>query len=727
LNVAAVLLLLHTVQPGAIAEARDLFFDVFQRLAPRPHQEVPVKVVDIDDESLARLGQWPWPRTDIARLASTLGKAGAVSIAFDMVFSEPDRTSPARIAAVLRKDPNAKSNYDNIASLPDHDVLLGQTFARVPTVAGFFLTHERQRERPVQRAGFAYSGTLEKEVVPAFEGAIVPLPTIAAGAVGSGFETINPDRDGIIRSVPLLARIGDNVYPSLSLEALRVAQGVSTIIVKTTTGSGELGGGQGIVQIEVGSFVVDTTRSGELWMYYRRSRPSESIPAWQILTGAIPDAKLRALFSGQIVFVGTSAVGLKDIRATPISYDEPGASVHAQAVEQMILGRFLTRPDWADGLESFLLVLFGVGLSFALPGLGALRGGILALIALVGSAAGSWFAFRSGGLMLDPTYPAIEVALVYVACTLYAFYREERARAYIHRAFDRYLSPELVQRIASDPGQLELGGEERDMTVMFCDIRGFSRISERLTPPQVIAFLIDFLTPTSEVLLEHKATIDKFIGDAILAFWNAPLDDPDHVRNAALASLGLAQKIRELNAAHHGVPGTNWPGEVRIGVGIDSGPCCVGNIGSAQRLNYSLIGDTVNLASRIEGMTKVYGVTIAMGQGTASRLEGFAEIEIDRVRVVGRDTPERLHALLGGAEVAAAEDFRDLRSRQEEFLRAYRAQQWDEADEIISAMSPLAMKFELEKLLQVYRNRVKAFRETPPPAGWDGVFEAASK
>jgi adenylate cyclase len=726
--VAAILVLLHAVQPGAIAEVRDLFFDVFQRLAPRPYQDVPVKVVDIDDESLARLGQWPWPRTDIARLARTIGKAGAASIAFDMVFSEPDRTSPARIAQVLRKDPNATGNYDNIASLPDHDVLLGQTLARVPAVAGFFLTHERQRERPIQKAGFAYSGTLEKEVVPSFEGAIAPLPSIASGAAGSGFVTINPSRDGIIRAVPLLERVGDTVYPSLSLEALRVAQGASTIVVKTTTGSGEISGGlAGIAEIEVGNFIVPTTRTGDLWMYYRRTRPSDSIPAWQILTGALSDARLRALFADRIVFVGTSAVGLQDIRATPISDHELGASVHAQAVEQMYLGRFLTRPDWAGGLELFLLVIFGAGLSFALPGLGALRGGVLASIVLGASAAGSWFAFRSGGLMLDPTYPAIEVIFVYVASTLYAFYREERARAYIHRAFDRYLSPELVQRIASDPGQLELGGEERDMTVMFCDIRGFSRISEKLTPPQVIAFLIDFLTPTSEVLLAHKATIDKFIGDAILAFWNAPLDDPDHVRNAALASLELAQKIKELNTAHHGVPGTKWPGEVRIGVGLDSGPCCVGNIGSAQRLNYSLIGDTVNLASRIEGLTKVYGVTIAMGEGTAGRLEGFAEIEIDRVRVVGRDTPERVHALLGAAEMAASEDFISLRSRQSDFLRAYRAQQWDEAEEILGAISPLAAKFELEKLVQIYRSRVKAFREAPPPVDWDGVFEAASK
>jgi len=735
LIITFVFLLLHSVQPGAIAEGRNLLFDVFQRLAPRTHQDAPVIVVDIDDQSLARLGQWPWPRTDIARLATTLEKAGASVLAFDMVFSEPDRTSPAQIAEVLRKDPNAKGNYDNIASLPDHDVLLGETFARVPTVTGFFLTREGQSQRPLVKAGFAYSGTLTQDAVPPYNGAIAPLSTIASRAAGSGFETIEPGHDGIIREAPLLARIRSAVYPSLSLEALRVALGASTIIVKTTTGSGEFGGNEpGIVSIEVGDFVIPTTGSGTLWMYYRRTRPDDRVPAWQVLGGALTAEKLHALFAGKIVFIGASALGLKDIRSTPLDHDALGASIHAQAVEQMILGHFLgrqghflERPDWADGLEMALLIVFGFGLSFALPGVGALRGGVVALIVLVASAAGSWLAFRSYSLLLDPTYPAIEVALVYIACTLFAFYREERARAYIHRAFDRYLSPELVQRIASDPGQLELGGEERDMTVMFCDIRGFSRISEKLTPPRVIAFLIEFLTPTSEVLLAHKATIDKFIGDAILAFWNAPLDDPDHVRNAALASLALAEKIKELNASHRDHPGSTWPGEVRIGIGLDSGPCCVGNIGSAQRLNYSLIGDTVNLASRIEGLTKVYGVTIAMGQGTASRLEGFAEIEIDRVRVVGRDTPERLHCLLGASEMAADPTFQDFRRRQEEFLSAYRSRDWDAADAAIAAISPLAQTYELQKLFDTYKNRVKAFRAVPPPADWDGVFEAASK
>jgi adenylate cyclase len=688
-----------------------------------------VKIVDIDDESLAKLGQWPWPRTDVARLANRLAKAGAAAVAFDIVFSEPDRTSPARIAALLRKEPDAKSNFNDIASLPDHDAILGQTLAAIPSVTGFFLTHDKTNVPPRPKAGFAISGTAALDAVPDFEGAIAPVSVLDTGP-GSGFVSITSNRDGIVRVAPLLSRVGNTMYPSLSLEALRVAQGASTILLKTTTGSGEFGGGgdPGIVEVKVGSFIAPTTRAGELWMYYRLPRPDDTIPVWKILTGALGDDQMKSLFAGQIVFIGSSAEGLRDLVSTPVADRELGVEVHAQSVEQIILQKFLIRPDWAMGLERVLLILFGIGLSLSLPGLGALRGGVLAALALAFSGAGSWYAFKSAGFILDPTYPAFEVVAVYVATTLYMFYREERARAHIHHAFDRYLSPEMVQRIAADPSQLELGGEERDMSVMFCDIRGFSRMSEKLTPRQVIAFLKDFLTPTSDILVAHKATIDKFIGDAILAFWNAPLDDPDHPRNAATASLALAAKMKELNAVNPGLPGKTWPGEVRIGIGLNAGPCYVGNIGSSRRLNYSLIGDTVNLTSRIEGLTKYYGVTIAMGQEIAGRLTDFAAIEIDLVRVVGRDTPERLYTLLGLPDMKSDPAYIALATAQAAFLDAYRAKDWDRAEAALEEAALVASgHFALTKLFDLYARRVHDFRKAPPPDNWDGVFEAQSK
>jgi adenylate cyclase len=723
LVVTLLLLALHMAEVTALVQLGNLLFDTYQRAEPREYKDAPVRVVDIDDETIARLGQWPWPRTDVARLTQALTDAGSSAVAFDIVFSEPDRTSPARAVEILRRNPQAKGSYAEIAALPDHDVLMGQTMAATPSVMGFFLTREPNAARPPAKAGFAVSGDPPTSV-PHFKGAILPLPAIVDGAAGAGFVSIVGGRDGIIRSAPLVADLDGQMVPSLSLEALRVAQGAGAVLVRTTEGSGEMGGGDpGVVALKVGAFEVPTTPAGELWMYYTDPRPERIVPAWKILTGELPPAEMERLFAGHIVFIGTGAAGLRDLVSTPVRDRELGVVVHAQAVEQMILGEFLVRPDWAAGLERSVLLLAGIVLSLWLPSLGALRGGIAAGIALGTVVAGSWVAFQNG-LLVDPTVPSLGLVGVFMAVTSFSFYREERARAYIRNAFDRYLSPELVERIARDPSQLQLGGEEREMTVMFCDIRSFSRISEKLSPQQIIGFLIEFLTPMTEILLARKATIDKYIGDAILAFWNAPLDDPEHERNAALATLEMVAQLKELNATNVGAADKVWPGEVKIGIGLSTGPCCVGNMGSTQRLNYSLIGDTVNLASRIEGLTKVYGVPIMMGETLARRLDDFAVVELDIVRVVGRDTPERLFALMGPPEMAQTVDFRELAGKQTLMLAAYRKQDWDAAE---AALAGLSGPFGLDAVAKLYAGRVAAYRKTPPPKGWDGVFEATEK
>jgi adenylate cyclase len=726
--VTAILFVVQIANFGFAIELRNLVFDAYQRAAPRRYVAAPVKVVDIDDATLAKLGQWPWPRTDVARLTRLLADAGAAAIAYDIVFSEPDRTSPARIAQILRANPGAKSHFDDVAALPDHDKLLGETFEATPSVTGFFLTHDADAERPTVHAGFAVSGNAPLASLQQYKGAIVSLAPIDAGAHGSGFVSIEGGSDGIVRAVPLIARIGDRILPALSVEALRVAQGAGAILIKTTTGSGEIAGGAaGVVALKIGAFQVPTTRSGQLWMYYTLPEPSRVVPAWKILTGEISPADMKRLFAGTIIIVGTGASGLRDLVATPVNRREAGSVVHAEAIEQMILGRFLLRPDWAAGLERAILLLLGVGLSLGLAPLGALRGGVLAGVLFVTAVAGSWFAFRTFSLLIDPTFPALAVVGVYIADTTFSFYREERARAYIHRAFDHYLSPQLVERIARDPSGLELGGEERDMTVMFCDIRSFSRISEKLTPKQVIQFLNDFLSPLTDVLLARNATIDKFMGDAILAFWNAPLNDPDHHRNAAFATLAMVERLKDMNRDYPQDPGRVWPGEVKIGIGMNSGPCFVGNIGSAQRLNYSLIGDTVNLASRIEGLTKAYGVSIALGAELAGRLGDFALLELDLVRVVGRDTPEKLFALIGAPDVAPDPEFVELARSQNDMLAAYRARDWDGAGRAVERVAQQAEKFGLAKLVAVYRERIASYRAAPPPADWDGVYQALTK
>jgi len=536
------------------------------------------------------------------------------------------------------------------------------------------------------------------------------------------------DSDGILRSVPLLAKQGDQLLPSLSLEALRVAQGAGSIIVRTSDASGEISGAPGrIVAIKVGQFEIPTTAAGGLWLHYTKPVPGRTIPAWKVLDGTLSPAELESAVSGRIVFVGAGAIGLRDLISTPLSDHELGVMAHAEAAEQAILGHFLLRPDWAPGLEMALILFLGLGLAVLLPRLGAARGAIVVLVAIGLVGAGSWLAFAHRGYLLDPTYPVLALVLVYSAQTVLVFYREERRRAYIHSAFDRFLSPEMVRRIAADPDRLELGGEEREMTVMFCDVRNFSGISEHLAPRQVIGFLIALLTPLCDVLLARKATIDKFIGDAIVAFWNAPLDDPDQYRNAAGAALEMVRKLDAFNAGEGRDPDAPWPGPVRIGIGLNCGLCCVGNMGSAQRLSYSLIGDTVNLSSRIEGLTKFYGVSIAIGQALHDRLTEFATLEMDLVRVVGRDAPERVFVLLGDEDLASSPEFADLRTRHDVMLAAYRAAQWNEARAQIYLLASHAGQFGLSKLYSLYETRIATLIANPPLTAWDGIYEAREK
>lgn len=728
-GVAAVLLvaLLALFPPPSLAPALErtslLLFDSFQRAEPRPYEDAGVRVVDIDEETIRRLGQWPWPRTDIALLTDRLAEAGAAAIAYDIVLSEPDRTSPSRLAKRLALDPEMRAM---LARLPDNDVVLAESFAKAPVITGFFLTHDAYKRTVRPKAGFALSGT-EPTRLASFSDAIAPLPGIEAAASGNGFVSIAPDSDAIVRRTQLIARNGSVIVPSLSLDALRVAQGAGAVILKTGDGSGELGGGGDVVSLKVGQFEVPTTRSGDLWMRYTSPVPGRTIPAWKILSGAIGAERLRGEVEGRIIFVGAGAIGLRDLVSTPLQDRELGVMVHAQAAEQMILGHFLVRPDWAPGLEIALLLGLGIGLAVLLPKIGALKGAVVGAGAIGLTGAGSWYAYTAHHFLLDPTWPAMSVATAYLVQTILNFYREERQRAYIHHAFDRYLSPELVKRIADDPALLELGGVERDLSVLFADIRGFSSIAEKLAPNEVIGFMVKFLTPMTDLLLGYKATIDKYIGDAVLAFWNAPLDDPDHHINAARAALEMQQRLSDLNAEMIARGDGTWPGEVKIGIGLNSGLCCVGNIGSKRRLSYSLIGDPVNLASRLESLSKYYGVQILMGDDLAQHLSEFAVLPVDRVRVVGRAKGEIVHVLLGDETVRATAEFVAFAAAHRAMLDAYFGQAWDEAAEINDRNAQHAPRFELAKLVLLYRDRITAFAATPPPDDWDGVFEPSSK
>jgi adenylate cyclase len=658
-----------------------------------------------------------------------LTDAGASAVAYDIIFSEPDRTAPARLAERAQRSGASPQALAALKAMPDPDRAFADTIKQSPVVLGYFLTQDGKGPAVEPEAGMAVAGTPPTGAVANYTNSIQPLPILRAPAAGLGFVSLPPDSDGIIRRAPLLAAEGDQLLPSLSVDALRVAQGAGAVTVKSSDASGEIGSAKNVdvTAIKTGNYEAPTTPAGELWMYYTAPHPERVVPAWKLLTGALPPAEMQKLFAGRIVFVGASAQGLYDLKSTPMVGREMGVAIHAQAVEQMVFHQFLTRPYWGEAVERGALLILGLLLALLLPWLGATRGAVLGLVMVGGMGAGSWLAFKDSHLLLDPTWPVLGLTAVFLIETVFTYYREERQRAYIHRAFDRYLSPELVKRIADDPSRLQLGGEEREMTVLFCDIRQFSRISERLGPQEIIRFLIAFLTPMCDILLARHATIDKFIGDAILAFWNAPLDDPDQYRNAARGALEMGARLRQLNATMSTQSAEPWPGEVHIGIGLNAGPCCVGNMGSAQRLSYSLIGDTVNLASRIEGLTKYYGVEIAIGEALHAHLPDFACLELDRVRVVGRDAPETVFVLLGDETLAESEAFQAFAAAHAELQGAYRAQDLARAKALADAGMAAAGGYGLTKFYALMQGRIAHFADSPPAQDWVGVFEATEK
>jgi adenylate cyclase len=550
-----------------------------------------------------------------------------------------------------------------------------------------------------------------------FSGGLSNLPQLSEAASGLGFYSFPPSPDGIVRVVPLLGRGKDKLYPALSIEALRTAQGASSFVIRATGASGEADTGRpAMTALKVGSFEVPTGAMSEFRVYFSGLASVPRISAAEFLdpTKAATHANEVA---GTIVLIGTSAVGLRDLVATPRSASQPGVEVHAEIIDQVIGGTFLTRPDWAPGAEIALAVLLTLILLVAVLSLGPLLGAVAALLIIAGVLAVSWFAFASGQLVLDPILASASVLSVYIVSTALLLLFTDRERQFVRRAFAFYLAPAMVERLAEDPAALALGGETREITILFSDIRGFTSLSEKMDPQQITGLLNRFLTPMTDVLLKSGATIDKYIGDAIMAFWNAPLATPNHPRDACLATLGMFNALEEMNRSE-GTP-------IKIGVGLNTGTCCVGNLGSEQRFSYSAIGDSVNVASRVEGLTKQYGLPILITEYTAAHVQDLALIEADRVRVVGRGEPLAIFTLLGDEAMAKTKEFEELRKVHDAMLVSYRAGRFAEAALAVESLRKIAPP-SLQKFYELYVIRIEALAASPP-SNWDGVFTVLEK
>ena len=720
----ALLFVALTVRIAAsdLLERLSLFcFDLYQKAAPRESGDAAIRIVDIDDDSLSKIGQWPWPRTVVAQLVDRLAEAGAAVIAFDIDFAEPDRTSPKLLLPLLAQNGVGPEETEGLlAALPDPDQQLAKAFGTVPVVTGFILVDRGEGRPPLPKAGFALVGDDPLGHVDSFPAAVPNLPVLEEAAAGNGFLNQSVDWDHVVRRVPLVLRLGQKPYPSLVAETLRVALGAHSYVGRAAGANAEKSFGEktGLTAIRIGQLTIPTDAAGRVWLHYAMPRRDRFVSAADVLAGKFDPA----LFADHIVLVGTSAGGVvNDLRATPIAREMPGVEIHAQLLEQILQGAFLVRPDWAVGAEVLFTLLVGMGLILSLPRIGALPSAALGGASVAIAFGTSWLLFKHAQLLIDPVYPWVVMTLVYLVATLLGHLRTEARQREIRGAFSHYMSPHYVDELAAHPERLKLGGQARVMTIMFCDIRGFTSLSEKLDAESLTHFMNSFLSPMTEIITERKGTIDKYIGDCIMAFWNAPLDDPDHARNAVQAAQAMRRKLVELNRL--------WPAEaayrvflpVRIGIGINTGECVVGNFGSQQHFDYSLLGDPVNLASRLEGLGKVYGIDLVIGEETAALLGDLALVEVDLVAVKGKSEAGRIYTL--PPEQVVEEQFINQHSA---LLGAYRRQDWASALHLLNDRR-LGAARHLEPVYDLYRRRIAQFQIEAPPANWDGVFTAEEK
>ncbi|MBN8532035.1 MAG: adenylate/guanylate cyclase domain-containing protein [Alphaproteobacteria bacterium] len=728
----ALLAVVYVTDDPLIASMRNRSFDAYQQLKPRTPDPkamaAQVAIVDIDDASLTAIGQWPWPRTTLAKLVDNLHKLGVLVVGFDIVFAEADRLSPPRLPEQLPHLPPELTA--SLKQLPSSDTLFAESIANARVVLGQSGTEKTvDLSKLTQKVGYGYRGTDPAQFLAVYPGVVQNLHELEAAAKGIGLFSTLPGDDGIYRQVALIERVGDMIYPTLSLEMLRVALGgQDDYFLKTSPEAG-------VEQIVVRTadpeqnFVIPTDRHGRVWVHYAQYSSGELYVSAKDVLALTPESHdaLKQKLGDRLVIVGTSATGLKDIRATPINPVLPGVEVHAQLLETILAQAYLTRPAYAPLIELGLVLGAGLALLILVPRLKAGWNFLLCTGAITGAVTLSWHFYRAERMLVDASFPALSIFCLFVLLTYLNYMREEKQRAYIKDAFSHYLSPALLQELAANPDKLKLGGETRNITLLFSDIRGFTTISEQFDAQGLTQFINRFLTPMTDVIMAEKGTIDKYMGDAIMAFWNAPLDVPDHATRAARAALGMQAAVKALNVTleEEAKTANRKHIPVAIGVGLNTGDCCVGNMGSDQRFDYSALGDHVNLASRLEGQSKPYGVDIVIGENTVKLLEGFALVELDWIQVKGKTEPVTIYALIGDEKVRDLEAFQSLVKENAEMLRCYRAQAWDKAETHLRACENYWP--DLRKFYALYRERIADFRRNPPPSEWNGVYIATSK
>jgi len=718
--------------PYTLVDRLDVFaYDL--RMKAQPHHLDPrIVIVDIDEKSLAEVGRWPWSRDVVAGLVNKLAdRYHARAIGFDVVFAEPDTSSGYRTLErlagnELKGDAAFGAQVRALKPALDYDRRLAAALQGRPVVLGYYFSNrDGARNKGMLPAPAFDDADLGGRVVDAagYRTYSANLEQLQRAASDGGFMNPTPDADGVIRRLPLLAKLGDRYYESLALATARAALGANRVEPVFLTRQEALMSEQDLreygalkaIRLEAAHPLdIPVERNLSVLVQYHGPGGREGghfryVSAADVLQGRVPQQDL----AGSIVLVGTTVPGLKDLRSAPVNVDYPGVEMHADVIASILDGDFKQQPDFSAGFELLQVLVIGVVLGAVLPMLSPAFAILFALAAAAAVSALNFWMYQSLGWVMPVALALLLVAALFVVNVAWGYLFEYRKGRAMVNLFGEYVAPELVTEMAANPGRYSMEGENRVLSVLFCDVRGFTTISEGLDPNTLREYINLYLTAMSEDIRGNRGTLDKYIGDAVMAFWGAPVALPDHAARAVATALTMQASAHRLNREF---AARGWP-PLKIGIGINTGDMRVGDMGSKIRRAYTVMGDAVNLASRLEGITKVYGVGIAVGEATRLAAPEFAYRELDRVRVKGKREPVPVFEPIG-PDAGVDPERRDVLRRWHAALELVREQQWDSAAQ---AIGELRAAWPEDRLYGLYLERIAYYRAHPPGADWDGV------
>ncbi|MDG5975891.1 adenylate/guanylate cyclase with chase sensor [Hydrogenophaga taeniospiralis CCUG 15921] len=729
----AILHALGVLPMGVLQRLDDMVYDARLRATMPGTLDDRVVIVDIDEKSLAEVGRWPWSRDHMARLVDTLFEDHGIAVlGFDTVFAEADDSSGLRqlqqiAQGALAGQPGLAEHIERLRPELDHDARFARSLKDRPVVLGYYFTSDRDgRTSGVLPAPVMLPEVLRGRSILAtrWDGFGANIAPLAQAAPRAGFFNAVASSDGVVRSVPLLAEHDGRYYESLSLAMFRLLLGSPRVepgfpAERFLSHDYQALESVRLVHQNTALAIPVDDRLAALVPFRGRGGPQGGsftyVSASDVLAGRVPAGRLRH----KIVLVGTTAPGLLDQRVTPVGEAYPGVETHANLISRLLDGEVLVKPDYALGYELVVLVVSGLVLALALPLLSAARAVGLSLGVVAAVVGLNFWLYLGHGLVLPLASVLVMCALAFALNMSYGYLVESRAKRQLAQLFGTYVPPELVDEMVRDPHRYDMTATTRELTVMFCDMRGFTRLSETLEPTRLQALLNTVFSRLTRTIRSHRGTIDKYMGDCVMAFWGAPVDTADHAGLAVQTALDMAEAVRQMNQEHarQGLP------QIGVGIGLNTGPMCVGDMGSDLRRSYTVVGDAVNLGSRLEGLSPTYGVDIVASDTTRSQAPQFVWQELDRVRVKGRATPVTIHTPLGTPESISDEQAEELR-RWDLVLLAWRAQDWDTCD---AGLRHLQRQNAEKVLYRLYAQRVASMQRRPPDPGWDGATTFETK